>query len=454
MKHLKIIAILFSLSILVSCGKKQEPVSEKKEEHHEEENKTEVSLSEEQIKLMGIQVSPISDVNISGYIKVTGEVKINQEQESKVGGIISGRIKSVSVKEGSNVRAGQVLATLENIDLVGIQTDYITAKNEVEYTKQELDRQKRISDITSKKTIAELEANYKRALTNMRSLEQRLSSYKINKNRFDNVGEDTTVNVQRYYSITSPISGNVVSRMITVGQYVDLSTEMFHIVNTSTVYVDLNIFEKDLARISKGQKVMIETSTYGDEVFEGNIANINSIFDDATRTVKVRVLIKNKENKLLPNMFVTAKILVEESNVQAVLKSSIIEDGEERYIFVRVEGKHENEDKHKEDEHKEGEHKEDEHKGHDHGEGEQKEDEHKGHDHGEGEHKEDEHKGEHEHDGKVIFKKIIVRIGVEDDKYVEIFPIDSMDEHDEVVTAGSFYLRSELKKEELGAHDH
>ncbi len=77
----------------------------------------------------------------------------------------------------------------------------------------------------------------------MRSLEQRLSSYKINKNRFDNVGEDTTVNVQRYYSVTSPISGNVVSRMITIGQFVDPSTEMFHIVNTSTVYVDLNIFD-------------------------------------------------------------------------------------------------------------------------------------------------------------------------------------------------------------------
>lgn len=426
MKHLKIIALLFSLSILVSCGKKQEPVSEKKEEHHEEENKTEVSLSGEQIKLMGIEVSPISDINISGYIKVTGEVKINQEQESKVGGIISGRIKSVNVKEGSNVSSGQVLATLENIDLVSIQTDYITSKNEVEYAKQELDRQKRISDITSKKSIAELEANYKRALTNMRSLEQRLSSYKINKNRFDNVGEDTTVNVQRYYSITSPISGNVVSRMITIGQFVDPSTEMFHIVNTSTVYVDLNIFEKDLAKISKGQKVKIETSTYGDEVFEGNISNINSIFDDASRTVKVRVLIKNKGNKLLPNMFVTAKILVDESNVKAVPKSALVEEGEEKFIFVKTNEKHE--DEHKEPRHKEGDN--------------------------DAEHKEDEHKGEHGHEGGVVFKKVMVRTGVEDDKYIEIFPIETIEGDNEVVTSGAFYLKSELKKEELGEHDH
>lgn len=419
MKHIKIVILILSLNIFISCGKKQEITEEKKEEHHhEEENKTEVSLSKEQIKLMGIEVSTITDMNISGYIKVTGEVKINQEQESKVGGIISGRIKSVNVKEGSNVRAGQVLATIENIDLVSIQTDYISAKNEVEYTKQELDRQKRISDITSKKTIAELEANYKRAVTNMRSLEQRLSSYKINKNRFDNLAEDTTVNVQRFYSIVSPISGNVVSKMITIGQFVEPSTEMFHVVNTSTVYVDLNIFEKDLSRISKGQKVKIETSTYGDEVFEGNIANINSIFDDASRTVKVRVLIKNKDNKLLPNMFVTAKILIEENNVKAVSKSSLIEEGESKYIFVRTNEKSEHE--HKEDEHKDGKNKEEEHKSED----------------------------------NIVFKKINVRTGVEDDKYIEIFPIDNIEEDNEVVTVGAFYLRSEMKKDELGEHDH
>ncbi|MBS1492544.1 MAG: efflux RND transporter periplasmic adaptor subunit [Bacteroidetes bacterium] len=419
MRHIKIVIIFLTLGVFISCGKKQEASEEKKEEHHhEEENKTEVSLSKEQIKLMGIEVSPITDMNISGYIKVTGEVKINQEQESKVGGIISGRIKSVNVKEGANVRAGQVLATVENIDLVSIQTDYISAKNDVEYAKQELDRQKRISDITSRKTIAELEANYKRAVTNMRSLEQRLSSYKINKNRFDNLDEDTTVNVQRFYSIVSPISGNVVSKMITIGQFVEPSTEMFHIVNTSTVYVDLNIFEKDLSKISKGQKVKIETSTYGDEVFEGNIANINSIFDDASRTVKVRVLIKNKDNKLLPNMFVTAKILIEENNVKAVSKSSLIEEGESKYIFVRTNEKAEHE--HEEDGHKNDIHKSEEHKSGD----------------------------------KIVFKKINVRTGVEDDKYIEIFPIDKMEEDNEVVTTGAFYLRSEMKKGELGEHDH
>ncbi|MBN8568043.1 MAG: efflux RND transporter periplasmic adaptor subunit [Ignavibacteria bacterium] len=419
MKQLKLIIIFLALVVLTSCGKKQEQQTEQKEEHHDE-NSNEVSLTAEQIKLMGIRTKPISDVNISGYIKVTGEVKINQEQESKVGGIISGRVKSVAVKEGSSVRAGQVLATIENVELVGVQSDYITAKNELEYAKQELDRQKKISDLTSKKTLAELEANYKRALTNVRSIEQRLSSYKINKNNLDNVLSDSTASVQRYYSIVAPISGNIVQRTISVGQFVEPSTEMFHIVNTSSVIVDLNIFEKDLSKISKGQKVQIETSTYAGEVFTGTIANINTVFDDASRTVKVRVLIQNKANKLLPNMFVTAKILVEEGNVKAVPKSALIEEGEEKYIFVKTD-RHEHSIKEKE-EHKES--------------------------------KKEEENHTNEHSEGTIFKKIMVRVGIEDDTFIEIFPITEFDEDNEVVTEGTFFLRSESKKDELGEHDH
>lgn len=418
MKHLKLIIILFALSVFISCGKKQEQTSENKEEHHEE-NSDEVSLTSEQIKLMGIQTQRISNVNISGYIKATGEVKIDQEQESKVGGIISGRVKSIFVKEGSMVRAGQVLASIENVELVGIQTDYISAKNEMEFAKQELDRQKRVRDLTSQKNLAELEINYKRALTNFRSIEQRMASYRINKNSLDKFFDDSTGTMQRYYSIIAPISGNIVERSISVGQFVEPSTEMFHIVNTSFVTVDLNIFDKDLNKISKGRKVLIESSAYTNEIFEGNISNINSVFDDASRTVRVRVLIKNKNNKLLPNMFVAAKIMLDGGSTPAVPKSSLIEEGEEKYIFVKT-----NKYEHPMDKD------------------------------GHGNSKENSHPDKHKEKEGVIFKKILVRVGIEDDKFIEIFPVGEFDPDSEVVTEGTFFLRSELKKGELGEHDH
>lgn len=417
MKKFILVKLILISSLISGCGTDPETNLDTHDDH-EEESKNEVVLTNEQILMGDIEISKIEKRNLSGYIKATGEVKINPDQESKVGGIIPGRIKRINIKEGSYVRAGQVLATIENLDLINIQTGYVEALNEYKYSKIEYERQQRLreDDIGSEKELARLKVEYEHALVSLRASEQRLESYKISKNRFN----DTTINVQRYFYITAPISGKLVSRMITVGQYVDPSLDMFYIVNTSTVFVDINVFEEDLSKISVGQRVDIESDSYSGEVFDGKIAMINNVFDDHTRTVKVRVVIDNKSGRLLPNMFIKAKIYVKEGFVSAVLRSSIQEDGDAKYVYLKISERKKVEDAHAHEE------------------------------------KEEDHGSEDEHaDNKegTVFKKVQVRTGIEDDKYVEI--IFSEDHgSDEVVSQGIFYLKSEMQKGELEHHDH
>ena len=130
-------------------------------------------------------------------------------------------------------------------------------------------------------------------------------------------------------------------------------------------------------------------------------------------------------------MFVSARIYVKQESVLAVPISAVEADGDNKYIFVKTDEVKEMEehDEHVEGEHKKGEHKEDEHK--------------------EGEHKEDEHKK------GIVFKKIRVNIGISDDKFIQVFPIDELKEGEYVVIQGTFYLKSELKKGELNdEHGH
>jgi cobalt-zinc-cadmium efflux system membrane fusion protein len=389
------------------------------EKGHEEEQADEIALTDEQIKFMGIQTQNLDYQNISGYIKVNGEVTMNPDNESKVGSLISGRIKKIYVKEGSFVRAGQTLAIIENPELINIQVEYIHAKNEYEYSKLEYERQLKLSkdNIGSKKTLSELEAKYKNALANYKTHEEKLTVYKISKQRFDNIYEDTSANLQRYYSVASPISGNVVSRMATIGQFVEPSTDLFHIVNTSTVYADLSIFEKDLPFVSIGQKVKLELNVNPYEIYEGEISYINKVFDDKNRTVKVRVAINNKNGKLLPFMFITAKIYINANSVLAVPISALETEGENKYIFIRTNETIEIESH--------SEHYED-----------------KG-----------ENKNIKEKESGIVFKKVTVNTGISDDRFVEIFPIDDLKSGDEIVVNGTFYLKSELKKGELEGHD-
>jgi len=442
----KLIITLFAAVLVLIFGCNNEGTNEKviteknSEEKHNEEETAETIITTEQVKLMGIESEKLQLQNISGYIKVNGEVVVNPDQESKVGSIIPGRIKKIYVKEGSFVKAGQTLAVIENPQLIDVQVEYINAKNEYEFSKREYERQLKLNsdNIGSKKTLNELESKYKKSLADYKTLEEKLSSYKISKNRFDNIYEDTVANLQKYYSISAPISGNIIERNVSVGQYVEPSSDMFHIINTSTVFVDLNVFEQDLPYVSAGQKVILDVSVDPYEVYEGEIVFVNKVFDDLKRTVKVRVAINNKREKLLPNMFVSAKIYIKQESVLAVPISAIETDGETKYIFVNM-GDSKETDAHNHD----GEvHSEDEYK--------------KEADHDETEHDESVHKEakEQEHKNGIVFKKVIVNIGISDDKFVQIFPLEELKEGEYIVTKGTFYLKSELKKGELGAHEH
>ena len=444
--NFKLLFLLFA-TLIIGCnveGTHENINSDKKdlELSHEDEHSNEVALTEEQIKIMGIETGTLAQQNISGFIKVNGEVMINPDYESKVGSIIPGRIRKIYVKEGSFVKAGQTLAIIENPDLINVQVEYINAKNEYEYSKKEYERQLKLNsdNIGSRKTLNLLETNYKKSLADYKTLEEKLTSYKISKNRFNNIYEDTVANLQRYYTISAPISGTIVERNVTIGQYVEASSDMFHIVNTSTVFVDLDVFEKDLPYVSAGQKVSLDVNVNPYEVYEGTVMFVNKVFDDAKRTVKVRVALNNKREKLLPNMFVSARIYINQESVLAVPVSAIETEGESKYIFIKTNELKEikSQSEHSEDEHSEDEHSKDEHS--------------------EDEHSEDEHskdKKTAERKTGIVFKKVMVNTGISDNRFIQIFPIDDLNDGVQVVISGTFYLKSELKKGELNdEHGH
>lgn len=431
-KYIKLFALISFITFNgcsdESAKEKEQTEKPNQENHQEDEHEINVVLTEEQIKFMGIETEELKHQNISGYIRVNGEVMINPDKESKVGSIISGRVRKIYVKEGSYVRAGQTLAVIENPELINVQVEYINAKNEYEYVKREYERHLKLNseNIGSKKTLNEHETAYKKALANYKTLEDKLTIYKISKSRFDNIYDDTVTNLQRYYTITAPISGNIVKRNLTVGQYVEPSSDLFNIVDISTVFVDLNVFEQDLQHVSTGQKVALEVSVSPDEVYEGSIIFVNKVFDDEKRTVRVRVAINNKREKLLPFMFVTAKIYVNEESVLAVPISALETEGESKFIFIKT-----GETKEMKDEHN---HQEN------------------------GEHKENNQKNEEKEENEpkemgIVFEKVPVNTGISDDKYVQIFPLEELKQGIEIVSKGSFYLKSELKKGELGGHE-
>jgi RND family efflux transporter MFP subunit len=143
--------------------------------------------------------------------------------------------------------------------------------------------------------------------------------------------------------ITAPEAGVVTERDVSPGQIVDQSQEtpwqMFIIANAAIVWVDADVYEKDIATVASGQPVQIRVAAFPGRTFAGHVLRIAPTLDKTSRAIKIRSEINNATGLLRDGMFADVTILRPRGrNVVLVPLESIQHDGEEDYVYV-VDGK-------------------------------------------------------------------------------------------------------------------
>ncbi len=138
------------------------------------------------------------------------------------------------------------------------------------------------------------------------------------------------------YQIKSLIDGTIVEKHLTVGEVVDDSKHGFVIANLKTVWVYLQVYQKDLPYVSIGQKVRISAGP-GLPTVVRKIDYISPIIDEATRTAEARVVLPNPNNVWKPGLFVTGKIVTENLKVDIVVPKTALQTlAEQTVIFVKT----------------------------------------------------------------------------------------------------------------------
>jgi len=136
------------------------------------------------------------------------------------------------------------------------------------------------------------------------------------------------------YNLKTMIDGVVIEKHVTLGEAVGTDTQAFVVADLSTVWVDLDVYMRDLHRIEAGQKVSIE-AIHGAPRAEGIISYVTPVVDPKTRTATARVVLENPIGLWHPGMFTVAEVLVGRSQVEsAVPKSAIHSMGDETVVFV------------------------------------------------------------------------------------------------------------------------
>ena len=136
-------------------------------------------------------------------------------------------------------------------------------------------------------------------------------------------------------AVTSPIYGRIVSRNINIGETASPSDALFTVANLSSVWVEAEVYEKDLAKIRRGQAAEISVSSYPDRVFNGKVDSIGDILSSDSRTAKVRCVVANSQGLLKGEMFAQVSLMTAKRGSTVLIpKQAVLDDAGKKIVFT------------------------------------------------------------------------------------------------------------------------
>lgn len=247
---------------------------------------------------------------LAGDIQVIGNVSYDADHFAIVGPLVAGRITRLNVGVGSAVTRGQIMGEIESVEVGEARGAFISAKARLAAAEANLRRERELAEkrISSSREREIAEASWLTERASMRAAHERLRAIGLTEADIRSVAEEGGVQGGRV-PIRAPIAGTVIERLVTLGESVERASDAFKLANLARVWVLLDLYEKDLARVRVGQSLEVRTETYPGEIFRGRVAYVVPVIDLATRSAKVRVEIDNSAGKLRLGQLVTAKLI-------------------------------------------------------------------------------------------------------------------------------------------------
>ena len=403
---LYLLTLLLTTISLVGCGDQSADSHDhgegknrenQKGNNHEErahEKMDNVHLSTLKFNNLGIKVDTLPTRSLSGGIDVNGRLALFPQHQAMVTAILGANVTAIKVIEGEKVKKGQILAYLSHPNLTNLQTDYIRAYNQMQYLRQEFERQKRLYDegVGSGKTYQQSLADYQAMKGEVIGLESQLKQLSIT------VREVRDGNIYQHVPVVSPIDGNIEKVFVQIGQFVDAQAEILGIINIDHVHADFMVFEKDIYQVTEGQKVSFKVESVPGKTLSAEIFSVGKNFEQNPRAVHVHAEIEQKESFLIPGMYIHGKIHTKSESVNALPEDAIIVEEGKSYIFMAE---------------------------------------------------------AHQDDGKTewVFEPIEIRTGLSEEGWVEIRLLEPLPKDAQVAWNNAYYLIAEMKKGET-EHEH
>jgi len=334
MKHHTILSLLVlaAAAMLGGCSRDHAPEQHSTEQHTEASPPTsmpapeaqvpgygEVRLDPERVQLMGVTTQKLAYRQFTRTIRTVGIVEIDETRIAHVQMKWSGWIEDLYVDYiGKPVKLGQPLFSVYSPDLVVTQEEYLLAL--------------RGMDRSFEGPFAAETERMSRSL--VAASRRRLERWDIPPAEIERLEKERTP--RRTLTINSPREGIVLSKTAVKGMNVDPGMDLFVIADLSRVWVQGDVYERDIPHIRLGQKAALTLEAMPGRTLQGLVQFISPVVDEVTRTAKVRLEFDNRAGLLKPGMYATLELTHQVGKGLALPEEALIDTGQRKIVFVAM----------------------------------------------------------------------------------------------------------------------
>ncbi|MGQ0556582.1 MAG: efflux RND transporter periplasmic adaptor subunit [Nitrospiraceae bacterium] len=266
-----------------------------------------------------------------------GKILPNENRLAHLGPRVPGRIVAVYANLGDRVQSGERLMLLDSPAFGEAQLEYRKRRTAMRVVERAFERAKALSaeGAIGISEYQRREAEHENAKAELYAAEEKLHLLGMSEREIERLSAERLPHAEvAQVFLRAPFSSEIIERNATVGEVVDSSKTLFTVADLSTVWVRADFPEQQIGTLKIGLAVEVRVAAYPETVFQGAITYIGAMIDPATRTVTARLQIPNSDRRLRPEMFAEVTVRTQEQSVLAIPRTALQQVGNRTMVFV------------------------------------------------------------------------------------------------------------------------
>lgn len=275
-----------------------------------------VAMSPAQMAANGVQLASAGPARIALALPLQGEVRLNEDRTVRVVPRLAGRVESVAVNAGDRVRRGQVLAVLSSQSLADQRSDWLAAQKRLALARKTHAREKQLWEekISAEQDVLQAEQVLQEAEIAEQSARQKLAA----------LGAAAATGDLTRYEVRAPIDGVITDKQIAVGAVVQEDANIFVVSDLSTVWVEMNVYAKDLNTVKVGQPARVEATAFAAQA-QGRVSYVGALVGAQTRVATARLVLPNPQGLWRPGLAVKVELRAGEVSVPLAVAADAVQ---------------------------------------------------------------------------------------------------------------------------------